>query len=432
MTKIFFLLTFLDLSSSSVSIIQDPKSLPAVISLIISYGEDGCRSVVFNKNDLRIKFLNAALVLINSCTIEQLHDIPVNISKKLVIELQEIWKAVRGMMLCGGPRKCDQKGHFYPSKIRTNDLAESIFRLSIDGAQHNGLSNVSEIKGNIFPLEGIDFEDFVLNYWEATPLHVRDSFKASLVLDNMFSPFTRTFRTEDVVSFFPSVLKNLTSCPQIFSDEQNVLHFLERVKNTFGCPIIYHEDIRVVKTDNTKDELHYFLDNKSGTSNTVISWVLRFNEVLRCQQALDEGYTIALRGIEFRFESIAAIADEFASLFGQPSAGVNLYLTPPNSQGLSCHTDDHCVFVWQLVGVKEWTLFPRLSSQLPRLYEDGANTGVQKKALAGSQQFLLKEGDILYIPRGVPHEARTITDEDGSAGFSLHLTLAIEVELPFE
>lgn len=48
-------------------------------------------------------------------------------------------------------------------------------------------------------------------------------------------------------------------------------------------------------------------------------------------------------------------------------------------------------------------------------------------------QILLKEGDILYIPRGYVHEAHTTNDvQKDSAGLSLHLTLAIEVEAPFE
>ncbi|KAG8367729.1 hypothetical protein BUALT_Bualt16G0103200 [Buddleja alternifolia] len=51
----------------------------------------------------------------------------------------------------------------------------------------------------------------------------------------------------------------------------------------------------------------------------------------------------------------------------------------------------------------------------------------------GCQEFLLKEGDVLYIPRGFPHEARTGVDDDENVnGFSLHLTLAIEIEPPFE
>ena len=65
-----------------------------------------------------------------------------------------------------------------------------------------------------------------------------------------------------------------------------------------------------------------------------------------------EGYTVALRGLEFRYQSIAAIADKLEVMFGSPSVGANLYLTPPNSQGLMCHFDDHCVFVCQIFGSK--------------------------------------------------------------------------------
>ncbi len=46
---------------------------------------------------------------------------------------------------------------------------------------------------------------------------------------------------------------------------------------------------------------------------------------------------------------------------------------------------------------------------------------------AGYQLFSLRESDILYIP----HEAYTHSAGD-SAGFSLHITLGIEVEPPFE
>ena len=46
---------------------------------------------------------------------------------------------------------------------------------------------------------------------------------------------------------------------------------------------------------------------------------------MKCEEAYKKGYTIALRGMEFRFESIAAVADTLACLFGQPSVGANLY-----------------------------------------------------------------------------------------------------------
>ncbi|PON37601.1 JmjC domain containing protein [Parasponia andersonii] len=43
----------------------------------------------------------------------------------------------------------------------------------------------------------------------------------------------------------------------------------------------------------------------------------------------------------------------------------------------------------------------------------------------------LRGGDVLYIPGGFFHEAYTETGSM-SAGYSLHLTLGIEVEPPFD
>lgn len=60
--------------------------------------------------------------------------------------------------------------------------------------------------------------------------------------------------------------------------------------------------------------------------------------------------------------------------------------------------------------------------QLPRLYDplDREQCFVEENSLAGYRKFLLREGDILYIPRGFPHEA--CTHDGGSsdlARFSL-------------
>nr|TKR97698.1 hypothetical protein D5086_0000209930 [Populus alba] len=113
----------------------------------------------------------------------------------------------------------------------------------------------------------------------------------------------------------------------------------------------------------------------------------------------------------------------------------HIYLTPPNSQGLDRHCDDHCVFVCQLFGTKQWTIYSQPNLQLPRLYDplDREQCFVEENSLAGYRKFLLREGDILYIPRGFPHEA--CTHDGGSsdlARFSLHVTFGIEVEPPFE
>ncbi|PQP96804.1 hypothetical protein Pyn_19550 [Prunus yedoensis var. nudiflora] len=144
----------------------------------------------------------------------------------------------------------------------------------------------------------------------------------------------------------------MVSCLPISSDELNILTFLEEVKIKLGCPLVCQQDIRVLRTDShLKREVHFFQESLNSCCIEDPHY-FTIEEVLKCQEAYKEGYTIALRGMEFRFESLAAIADELAFLFGQPSVGANMYLTPPNSQGLARHYDDHCVFVCQLLGTR--------------------------------------------------------------------------------
>lgn len=405
-----------------------------MVSLFSDLKGSGSRlRMVFEEEEYTVLLFHATLVLINSCTTEQLQDIPGNLSKSFIMHLKRSWEEVHRMILCCAYLNYSWERHFCISNVGTNDLAESIFRLSISNNQVEEPSNVREIMRGIFPLGEVDFQQFILDYWEMSPLLIKGSLKYSLEQGNIFGCPVECFQSKEFPSLLPSMLKKLASCPPIESDELNVHHFLEEARDNLGCPLIYERDIRVVRTHYSQEELHYSFRQLGSRSSD--AHFFNVNDMLECEEAYDSGYTIALRGMEFRFESIAAIADSLASLFGQPSAGVNMYLTPPNSQGLSCHSDDHCVFVCQLGGVKEWNIFPRSSLQLPRLYQSNGSlpdSDPENQAINGKKQFLLKEGDVLYIPRGLPHEARATVDEDGSAGFSLHLTLAIEVEPPFE
>ena len=55
-------------------------------------------------------------------------------------------------------------------------------------------------------------------------------------------------------------------------------------------------------------------------------------DILKYEQDYKDGYTVARRGLKFRYPGIATIADTLALMFDQPSIDANLYLTPPNSQ----------------------------------------------------------------------------------------------------
>ncbi|GMI83027.1 hypothetical protein HRI_001972000 [Hibiscus trionum] len=408
------------------------------ILISLSTGDDvniSSLRIVFQKGKLPVLLLNAAIILINTCNIEQLRKIPSKLSECFSVSLKEVWREAHKKMLTGDLLVAGQGMNLYFSNITISNLAESIFRLSINADHFTALMYSNNYERRIFWFSEGDFKHFILSQWEVLPCVVRRSPSASLEVDEIFTSFMQSLCVKDSFpSVLSSILQDLTSCLPIDSDELDILNFLMEVRNKLGCPLINEQDIRVLRTDNQlKQEVRFFQEN-SGSCRARTPHNLCLDDILKCQEAYSDGYTVALRGMEFRFERLAVIVDRLASIFGQPSAGANMYLTPPNSQGLARHYDDHCVFVCQIFGSKQWKIFSRPNGQLPRLY-DPCNI-LDNETIDDARDchhFLLNEGDVLYIPRGFPHEACTLYDkEDGSAGFSLHLTLGVEVEPPFE
>lgn len=394
-------------------------------------------SIGFKGDELPVLLFNAAVNLINTCNADQLEKIPRNLSVALLAFSKKLWAQVHSQMILNNSMAFYQKGDFYISSIKIKDLVESIFRLSIRADQFSMALPFQAIKTRIFGCEESGFEDFMLNHWEVSPFIMDRPLGDSDVKYNIFGPILQSLNAKDSFPFFlSSMLQTMVSCLPIASDELDILSFLKEVHHKLGCPIIYHQDVWVLRTKMPLErEEHFFQFNfKSCCLND--SQTFKLDDVLKCGEAYQAGYTVALRGMEFRFESIAAIADGLASMFGQPSVGVNMYLTPPNSQGLARHYDDHCVFVCQLLGTKKWKVFTKSNSQLPRLYDPidslhCPDSSEAENSVAACKLFSLGEGDVLYIPRGFPHEAYT-NSCDGPSGFSLHLTFGIEVEPPFE
>ncbi|KQW02931.1 cupin domain-containing protein [Rhizobacter sp. Root1221] len=98
----------------------------------------------------------------------------------------------------------------------------------------------------------------------------------------------------------------------------------------------------------------------------------------------------------------------------------NVFLSNRQAQGFSAHYDSHDVFVLQLHGSKTWSL--RGSPiRLPLKSQAFGKSAVDPGPLTA--EFTLHAGDVLYVPRGVFHEART------SDSLSLHLTLGVHPHL---
>jgi bifunctional lysine-specific demethylase and histidyl-hydroxylase NO66 len=125
-----------------------------------------------------------------------------------------------------------------------------------------------------------------------------------------------------------------------------------------------------------------------------------------------DGFTVVINQMHRRSAAVGRLCRALQAALHHP-VGANLYLTPARAQGFLPHTDTHDVFVLQLHGTKEWHVSSP-SVKLPLARRQG-----HRQTLSDSQTFRLAPGDVLYLPRGFPHEALT---GDSS---SLHLTVGV-------
>jgi ribosomal protein L16 Arg81 hydroxylase len=128
----------------------------------------------------------------------------------------------------------------------------------------------------------------------------------------------------------------------------------------------------------------------------------------------EHGRTLLLHGVHLQVPAIARLARELEVSL-QCRITSNLYLTPTRAQGFDIHFDDHDVFVLQLEGTKIWQLYQG-GPTLPLRTEDCEPVD-QLDPLA---RIELRTGDLLYLPRGIVHEAHA-TDAP-----SLHLSLGVQ------
>ncbi len=126
-----------------------------------------------------------------------------------------------------------------------------------------------------------------------------------------------------------------------------------------------------------------------------------------------DGLTLVLNQMQRRLPRLAELCrglEQDTAIAFQ----ANLYLTPPRAGGFKVHYDTHDVFVLQVEGAKEWELFKSpIELPMPGQEHDAAGTAPG----AVIERFVLNAGDLLYIPRGIYHQARA------SETLSLHITL---------
>jgi bifunctional lysine-specific demethylase and histidyl-hydroxylase NO66 len=128
------------------------------------------------------------------------------------------------------------------------------------------------------------------------------------------------------------------------------------------------------------------------------------------------GATVVLQGLQRYWPPLTRFCRELELALTHP-VQANAYLTPPGSQGLRVHHDMHDVFALQTHGRKHWVVYePVVEAPVA-----GQTWTPERIDDLGDPTFdvVMHPADVLYLPRGTPHAARTVEEA------SLHVTIGI-------
>jgi ribosomal protein L16 Arg81 hydroxylase len=141
-------------------------------------------------------------------------------------------------------------------------------------------------------------------------------------------------------------------------------------------------------------------------------------DMAQIQSEYRSGSTVVLPAMQRTWAPLRELCEALENDFSHP-VHANAYLTPGDSPGFTPHYDTHEVFVLQVAGTKRWRVFePPLT--LPHRTQPFTPMGYVLPA-APILELELKQGDLLYLPRGYVHAAHT------SQRHSAHVTIGITV-----
>ena len=233
-------------------------------------------------------------------------------------------------------------------------------------------------------LVGRPAASFWRDVWEREPLHVRASTAPSTNL------FGRLLQLADIDSL------------------------LERGASVYAetrTPLANFHDVSLVKRLE-RDGLPW--TGRWGAENETLG-------VETLKRGFNAGFSLLVNDVEARVAAVAAACSALES-YTRILCNANLYLTPAGAQGFDAHYDWMDGLVVQLDGAKRWRLYPPIVA-LPRADLTRKPTAAELAALPAAAEVVLREGDVLYLPRGTLHEASTPADQPQS----LHLTIGLNV-----
>ncbi|HEX2254498.1 MAG TPA: cupin domain-containing protein [Thermoanaerobaculia bacterium] len=127
------------------------------------------------------------------------------------------------------------------------------------------------------------------------------------------------------------------------------------------------------------------------------------------------GATVVFQALHRSYRPLALLCRDLERRFAHRFQA-NVYLTPPGERGLGIHFDRHDVFVLQVHGSKNWTIWDAALDLPSRSHRFDARATDPGEPI---HRVTLRSGDLLYLPRGYPHRAEA-RDEP-----SVHVALGV-------
>ncbi len=140
----------------------------------------------------------------------------------------------------------------------------------------------------------------------------------------------------------------------------------------------------------------------------------------RLKPFLRKGATIVMSAFQEIHPPLRPLIDAIEEALGG-YAGVNLYASWAATRGFATHWDGHDVFVLQVAGRKRWQVYGE-TRRFPLTRDSEPNVKPPREAVWSE---VLEAGDVLYLPRGWWHDARTEPGDGADGAGSLHLSCSI-------
>lgn len=151
----------------------------------------------------------------------------------------------------------------------------------------------------------------------------------------------------------------------------------------------------------------------SGMSETQREFVLNH---------FKNGATLKLEDLDSRNEKLSELCKFLENIFGG-YCFAKPFLTGANHEGLDVHFDTTEVFVVQLEGTKSWKVWPKLVNNPTLPMQSSLD---ENELPAPTLEVTLEKGDILYLPAGTPHCAKSLDN------YSLHMAVGLSPIKVFE